>query len=315
MKFLAFPAQVLTEFAASSSVPLAIVLGNFDGVHCGHQALLQEAQKTSKVVLALTFQPHPVAYLKQQDSFLLTSYEQRADYLAQYGASYLCALDFAAICKLSPQEFIAKFLAVLPPPVTLVVGENFHFGYQQQGTPQTLIEALPQFKVKVVPLKKMATTNQEEMPVSSGRIRQLLREGQMQAVNLLLGHSYQLQGIVRRGQGLARQLNFPTANLALPPEQLLPPAGVYISTLIYQGQRMEAISYCGTRPTIARNLPPLLETHLLGHNLELYERFIQVELHLQLRPEFKFDSYSTLQDQITTDIHQARAWHQEQIGL
>ena len=162
----------------------------------------------------------------------------------------------------------------------------------------------------------MATPPEEnKLPVSSGRIRNLITQGNLCAANLLLNHPYQIQGKVLHGQALGKQLNFPTANLALPAEQILPPPGVYISTMIYQGQRLPAISYLGTRPTIARDLPPLLETHLLSQDLDLYEQFIQVNLHLQLRPQLKFDSYSLLQDQITTDKHQAMNWHQEQAKL
>ncbi|MBP5295776.1 MAG: riboflavin biosynthesis protein RibF [Bacteriovoracaceae bacterium] len=312
MKLLAFPAQILTEFSPALP-PLAVAIGNFDGVHRGHQALLQAAAAAGQIVLVITFKPHPVVFAQKQSAYLITPYAQRADYLAHYGADYLCTLDFAAIHQLSPEEFIAKFLAVLPPPVTIVVGENFRFGYQQQGTPQTLQAALPQFKVQVVPLTTMAVPpDHQALPISSGRIRRLLQDGQLTAANTLLGHPYQIQGVVQSGQGLATQLNFPTANLPMAADQLCPPAGVYVATMLYHGQALPAISYLGTRPTIARDLTPLLETHLLQQKINLYEQFVQVQLHLPLRPELKFDSLGTLQDQINTDIHQALAWHQEQ---
>ena len=303
MQVLTHPRQAL----ALNSAPLVVVLGNFDGVHLGHQALLAQAQAYGEV-LVLTLDPHPMVFLKKASRFLISSAELKAQWLAA-STKYLCTLDFTKIYQQSPAAFMAEYLADFPAHTAIMVGANFNFGYQQAGTPQTIQEAYPQFKVHVFPLQTFQDDHGNKLPISSRQIRALLQKGDLQKAAQLLGRPFTLDGTIKRGQGLAHQLNFATANLPISPTQILPPFGVYLSTLIHQETRYPAISYLGVRPSVAVHHIPLLETHLLTTNLDLYEKKVAVELSTLLRPEQKFNTITALQEQVALDMALAKKLH------
>lgn len=301
--------ELSTAVTASQSV--AIALGNFDGVHRGHQIVLEQVVKFANQAdpkpqpAVVSFNPHPRTFFTGQPQPLLTPLSEKIEQLEAVGIEQLVLLPFTqALAKLSPRQFVESILVNKLQAKLISVGQDFRFGYQRQGTVKDLHTLGQEFGITVA-ITDLIQTDTER--ISSSRIRQALLSGNLPRANHLLGRPYCLMGTVVTGQKLGRTLGFPTANLALPDDKLWPQFGVYAGwvTLSAVNNPIPAVINLGDRPTV-NGQAPSAEVHLLNWSGDLYGQSLRVDLHFYLRPEQKFANLNQLKDQIQADCDRAR---------
>lgn len=287
-----------------------LAIGAFDGVHRGHQAILQQLTAGAHAVgcpaVLLTFYPHPVEVLRGvQHSFYLTAPEEKAGLLAPFGLDALVTQAFdLAFSKTTAREFVELLVQHLGVQ-QLWVGADFALGHNREGDVPTLRrfgEALG-FQVQVVePVLEGGEV------ISSSRIRRLLAAGEVAEAATLLGRPYALSGEVEQGAGRGRTIGIPTANLKIWPQRAVPASGVYAGWAEVAGQRWPAVTNIGVRPTFDEKLQaPVVETHILDYDgSDFYGQALRLEFVARLRAEQRFDGIEALIAQIKADIVQAR---------
>ena len=286
----------------------AVAVGNFDGVHRGHQALVAaavaRARETGGSAVVLTFDPHPARVLRgDQSPSSLTTLAQKEELVSELGVDRLVALAFdAVLAALSPEAFVSEVLAALLGARHVVVGESFRFGQARQGNARTL-EALggrQGFDVQVV-----QPVLHGGRPISSSRVREALGVGDVKDAAALLGRPYALDGRVVRGDGRGRGLGIPTANLAVE-EQMLPARGVYAGRVrLPGGDWRAAVVNVGERPTFG-GTGVVVEAHLLDFSGDLYDARLRLSFQARLRGEERFASAEALVERIQADVRAAR---------
>ena len=284
-----------------------VTVGNFDGVHLGHRAILsqvrQRAQKLDCQPVALTFDPHPAQVLNPEGNLgLLTTAAQKIELLRDAGVSVVVqpfSLEFAAI---PAREFVRDFFVERLKVREVVIGHDYRFGYKREGNIDLLRqigEALG-FTVQVVWAVEV-----DKAVVSSSLIRAMLRLGKIREANRMLGRIYGVTGRVVAGKGRgAKVLGVPTANLASE-NDLLPSSGIYAVWVRLNGARLPGVANIGTCPTFD-NQEMTLEVHLLDFDGDLYGRVLRVEFVQRLREEKRFPSIDELAAQIRADMAEAR---------
>lgn len=310
----------VTSSLTKALTPTTVALGNFDGVHCGHQNVIQPILNSSPLTAAskhgygtvVTFNPHPQEFFTGQRRALLTPLPEKVEQLVHLGVQQLVLLPFdRELAALSPQQFVEQILVQQLHAQRISVGQDFRFGKQRGGTATDLqaIAASYGIPVEVIPLH----TCQGDR-ISSSSIRTALEQGDLQHAKTLLGRPYTLTGSVVQGQQLGRTIGFPTANLQLPPEKFLPRQGVYAvrasitepAPLRPCAPAYEGVMNIGCRPTVSGAYPSV-EVHLLDWSDDLYGKTITVQPEKFLRPEQKFASLEALKTQIQADCEAARA--------
>ena len=301
--------QVLRHFPSILAQPCALAIGNFDGLHLGHQALLAKLTQTAKQQqlksAVMTFEPHPREFFTpDQAPTRLASLREKLERFADAGVDivYLCRFDkkFAA---LSSEDFIQKILIQSVNAKTVLVGEDFRFGAGRRGGIEDIANA--GLRLIGLPQVNLAEAGIQQR-VSSTRVRNALAAGQLQAAKNLLGRAYSISGKVVRGVQLGRKLGFPTANVHMRHER---PAltGVYAVKL----DGLEGVANLGVRPTISGVPKLLLEVHLFDFNGDLYGRHVHVEFFQKIRDEMKFDGLPALSAQIAKDAQVARQFFKD----
>ncbi|HSA87738.1 MAG TPA: bifunctional riboflavin kinase/FAD synthetase [Nitrospira sp.] len=287
--------------------PVATI-GNFDGHHLGHHALLKQVVETARqaqgTALVLTFDPHPVKILAPHvDLRFLTDGEEKRARFEQAGIDEVVLLEFnQAFASLSPEVFAEQVLSKRLGLKEVFVGQHFVFGHKRTGQIGDLVSLGKRFGFVVHPIPPVRV---EGEVVSSTRIRHLIMAGQVDLAAVLLGRSYALSGVVSSGEGRGRTLGCPTANLRLPPDRVAPADGIYASVAILNQERHDAVSYIGTRPTFAGG-ERLLEVSILDGTHELYGRTLTVEFVARIRGDEQFGSGEALSRQIMADLDSAR---------
>ncbi|MCP5412911.1 MAG: bifunctional riboflavin kinase/FAD synthetase [Alphaproteobacteria bacterium] len=313
--------RILRHFA---DVPPAlkgavVAIGNFDGVHLGHRALIQEAAAQARALDAplavLSFEPHPQEYFRPSpECFRLTPLRVKARLLAELGVDGLFALPFdAEMARRSPMDFVQEVLLDGLGVKGVVVGRDFEFGKGRAGNLTTLSYAGAMEGFSVTPFDTVLTLEQEGAggeKISSTRIRTLLKEARPEDAARLLGRWWAIEARVEHGDARGRQMGFPTANMHLS-HCLAPAFGVYaVMVSIMDNDQVVArhagVANFGIRP-MYRTQVPLLETHLFDFDGDLYGQYLSVELVRWLRPEAKFPDLDALIAQIGADAAQARA--------
>ena len=289
-----------------------VAIGNFDGVHRGHQALLAEgralADRLGCAFHVLTFSPHPRRFFQPQaEPFLIAQPELKNQLLRQAGADHVLTLSFDdALSRLSATDFIQYILQDLLGARHIVVGQNFVFGHGRQGHVETLLA----HGFDVTALSPVSTP--DGLIYSSTAVRQALQCGDMPQAKNLLGRDWQMQGTVIQGQQRGRTINIPTANIAWPDDMIRPAFGVYAVTARLPGDKIySGIANIGIRPTVDDTpAQPLLEAHLFDFDGDLYGQDIGVTIQTFIRPEQKFADFAALKAQIDRDINAVRAYNQ-----
>ena len=305
-----------------------LTIGNFDGVHLGHQAILElvisRAQALGGESVLYTFEPHPRRVLQSESGLrMLETFDQKAEALEALGVDAVIAEPFdLAFSKISPEHFIQHYIHEGIRPVEVYVGYDFHFGRDREGSMRLLAERGPHlgFSVTVVP-----EVSVEGQDVNSTRIRELLGNGEVEAAAGLLGRPFSVRGEVTAGDRRGRGIGFPTANLA-PETEMLPGPGVYWGhlrcigdsrELVQRGlptKRLRAVTNVGYRPTFRDGRDLIAEAHVLDFDADLYGVQVDLTFEGRIRRERRFESVDALRSQIALDVEFARAQLRKESG-
>ncbi|MES2493039.1 MAG: bifunctional riboflavin kinase/FAD synthetase [Pseudomonadota bacterium] len=286
-----------------------IALGNFDGFHLGHQAVVGEAirwaREEGRPAIVATFDPHPMRlFVPDAPPFRLTTLDQRLDLFGAAGADAMLVIHFdTAVAGMTAPEWIEQTLAHHLGAAGVVTGEDFTFGKCRSGSPALLAELGGPFGIRA---RAVGAVNDADGPVSSSRIRAALHEGDCAGATRLLTRPFTIRGVVQHGDKLGRTIGFPTANLPLG-QYLRPRYGIYaVKGRLPDGQVLKGAANLGIRPTFD---PPkeLLEPYFFDFSGDLYAQQINVEFHAYIRPETKFDGVEALVAQMHRDCDEARA--------
>ena len=267
--------------------PTVISLGKFDGIHRGHELLMEKlAQKKEEGLKAaiFTFDIPPKKNVEHIEAKVLTTNEEKMHIFEGIGIDYL-------IEKLNVK--------------CIVAGEDFHFGHNRRGDYQMLKRYAPVYGYEALILSKM---KEDERDISSTFVREEIMAGNIEKANHLLGYRYFVTGMVKHGNQIGRTIGIPTINLIPPEEKLLPPFGVYVTEVFIDDKRYYGVTNVGCKPTIKGNNPVGVETHLLDFREDVYEKVVTVEFRTMIREERRFDSIEKLQEQMMNDIAFTRAF-------
>jgi len=304
MLVLKDPQEVARRFGR-----VVVALGNFDGVHIGHQRLIRQmvihAQKTGAAGVVFTFHPHPLQVLfPDKAPRLLISPEKRTELIARLGADALLMVPFNRdLARLSPEFFVHDVLHRQLGSKAVFVGFNYTFGHRGTGTPE-LLENLGQelgFMAQVLPPVQIGETI-----ISSTLVRQALEEGDIGRARSYLGYWPVLEGRVVLGDQRGRQIGFPTANLNINSDVLIPARGVYVAQVRVGDRVYDGVVNIGIKPTFGQGLTPTVEVHILEFAQVIYDEWVQLSLLHRLRGEVRFSSVPELIFQIKQDIEAAR---------
>ncbi|WP_337020199.1 bifunctional riboflavin kinase/FAD synthetase, partial [Oceanobacillus massiliensis] len=286
-------------------------IGFFDGIHKGHQQVIKtavnEAANQNMESAVITFHPHPSVVLKKgtQHVKYITPMKQKKELLQNLNVDRLYIIKFnKELSQLSPQEFIDHFIIGLNIK-HLVAGFDYSFGHRGQGNMENIRE-YTRDAFDFTTIDKVAL---EEEKVSSTRIRELLKAGKIDKANHLLGRPLKFSGIVVRGEQRGRELGYPTANLQLHEDVLLPKRGVYAVRVIYKSEIYEGMANIGTNPTFTEDRQDLsVEVNIFDYNNDLYGEELQVEWHRYIREEEKYQSAEALIKQMALDEKMIRSY-------
>jgi len=304
------------QFDSQTSVAnINLAIGNFDGVHLGHQKIIDELIEYSKInncsSAILSFKPHPRQFFSDEyRNFQIISEEEKIYLLNKQGIDHYFSLLFDEnIALMPPKDFITKILTEKLHSKHLIVGYDFKFGKNREGNASLLQEQSKKlgFGIDII---RPITSNYNSVVYSSSQIREFIRNGNVEKANLFLGRNWSMQGTVIKGDRRATAMNFPTANLD-PGELIHPKKGVYAIRAKYINKWSNGIANFGERPTVdGKRL--LLEAHLFEFNQDIYGKELTVEFLTFIREEKKFDTFSSLAEQIQKDIQLVKAYHSKQ---
>jgi riboflavin kinase/FMN adenylyltransferase len=285
-------------------------IGNFDGAHLGHAAVIARTRSLAAELgapsAALTFEPHPADFFAGRSVvFRLTPPTLKTGALKELGLDGVVTLTFnAALAALTAEEFVAKILVERLRVRAVVIGWDFHFGKGRGGSPAFLVEAGARHRFRVEVIEKVEAGASGTPAISSSAIRRALEAGDVETAARLLGRPYAVEGEVVAGRRLGRILGVPTANIALAPANRLA-HGVYAVRAKVGAERFDGVASFGTRPTVDDGAP-LLEVFLFDFSGDLYGTTMKVAFQAYLRPELKFDSLAALKTQMEKDAAEAR---------
>ncbi len=291
--------------------PCSIALGNFDGIHVGHQALIshavEKARDTGIKSGVFTFSNHPKNLFTGENTVKNIIYQQeKSDLIEGLGVDYLFNLPFTwEICHMEPIAFIDELLVDRMNLREAFCGFNYRFGFKAMGNPQILRQ---EGLIKGYNVNEIPPVMVDGDVVSSTLIRGLIRSGDMEECERFLGRKYSIGGEVVVGNRIGRTIGFPTSNITVDESMVTPPNGVYITNCIYNGEKYPSVTNVGVKPTIG-DFKKNMETHIFNFDKELYGKQIQVEFLKMTRDEVKFHGVEELSAQIKKDCENARAYH------
>ena len=288
-----------------------VTIGNFDGVHIGHQALLhtviEKAHAVGGSAVVMTFDPHPMRVLAPNGHPpLITLKEQKTELIAKAGIDILICIPFdRTFAAIPPRDFIEDLLVGRVGMKALAVGRDYTFGRNREGNLAMLKQWAPELGFEVMVVDWIPPSDNRFARISSTRVRELVMAGDMDGAKKLLGRNYQIRGQVASGRDRGgKLLGFPTANINLQ-DELSPKQGVYAVTVEYDDRLYEGVANIGYSPTFDDHLFTV-EVHILDFDQNIYGDRIRVNFIQRLRGEIKFDSIEALSEQIHCDIEQAR---------
>ncbi|MBA2337727.1 MAG: bifunctional riboflavin kinase/FAD synthetase [Acidimicrobiia bacterium] len=285
----------------------AATIGVYDGVHRGHRAIIgalgEQAGERDLALTVVTFRSHPAEVLApERVPPRLTTLDQQLDQFAALGVDAVAVLDFDdELRRLSAERFVVEVLVEALECAVVSVGEDFRFGYRQEGDVALLRELGTTHGFMVTP---MALVGDADGPFRASAIRAALAEGDLGEAGRILGRRFAVAGTVARGDGRGRSIGFPTANLELSPRQALPKRGVYAVWVRLDDGNAPGAANVGVRPTFAGDTE-VLEVHLLDSDRDLYDQAMEVEFVARIRDERRFDGVDELAAQIGRDVAEA----------
>lgn len=297
---LSYPNHILVD----NPETYALAIGFFDGLHKGHQTVIQNAVKEAKTLgiqsAVMTFNPHPSHVLgggKNKVGYI-TPFQEKVDVLASLGVDTLFVVEFnQALASLSPEQFVEFFIKQLGVK-HVTAGFDYSFGSKGAGT----MEDMKQLSGGLYETAVIGKVTDQEDKISSTRIRKLLSEGKVEEAAVLLGRNFRTIGTVVHGEKNGRKLGFPTANVLPPQDSILPLNGVYAVRFIVEGKTYDGVCNVGVKPTFEQNqAQAMVEVHVLDFDGDLYDKEVAVEWLYFIRKEKKFESFEALIEQIGKD--------------
>lgn len=298
--------NIITDFEQTSfkKINKVVTIGVFDGVHLGHIAVLNELQKIAEEKNAesclLTFNPHPKLVLEQIQHFkVLNLFEEKLKLLQKTALQNIIILPFTkAFSEYSAEEFVKNILIDVLQIQTLVIGYDHKMGKNRQGDFQHLKKLQEKYNFELIQLLELKNNQQK---ISSTEIRNYLNEGKITNANALLGYDYFLEGKVIQGNKIGKTIGFPTANLQIDSQKLLPKKGSYIVEIFFKNEKFSGMMNIGNRPTIDGKSQSV-EVNIFGFEGDLYGKNLRIAFKDFLRDEVKFDSIEQLRKQLKNDL-------------
>ncbi|NCC15060.1 MAG: bifunctional riboflavin kinase/FAD synthetase [Clostridia bacterium] len=300
----------ITDTHIEQNQPTAVTLGNFDGLHLGHRALIkltkQFAEEEGLQSVVFTFSPHPMLLFGKKENFALIMAPSEKKYtMEQMGIDAYIEYPFdQQFAAMSAEDFAIKLIFEKMQCRVLIVGENYHFGAGRSGDYEMLQKLGEARGVKVIAVPSVLF---EEERVSSSRIRKCLIQKDLEEANRMLTEPYFILGTVSEGKKLGRTIGFPTVNLIAHPLKLFPPNGVYATKTLYNGRYYYGVTNIGINPTV-NGTQKIVETYLLDFNENIYGKTLQTFFYKFLRSERKFSSVEELRRQIEVNAGQAKEY-------
>ncbi len=285
-----------------------ISLGKFDGIHRGHELLMErlaEKKREGLKAAIFTFDIPPRRNVQHVEAKVLTTNEEKMHIFEEMGIDYLIECPFTEeVMHMEPEDFIRMLVERLHVKC-IVAGEDFRFGHNRRGDYRMLQEYAGKLGYEALILKKM---KEDARDISSTFVREEIAAGNIEKANHLLGYRYFVKGMVKHGNQIGRTIGIPTINLIPPEEKLLPPFGVYVSEVVIGEERYQGVTNVGCKPTIEGNNPVGVETYLLDFHENVYDRIVTVEFISKIRAEHKFENIEALKEQMENDIAYAEAY-------
>ena len=288
-----------------------ITIGNFDGVHIGHQALFHEvierAEAMDGTAIAMTFEPHPIRVItKNGHPPLITLYEQKTELIEKAGLDVMICIPFTMeFAALSARAFVEDLLVKRIGVKAIIVGQDYTFGHKREGNVDLLKQYAEEMGFEVVVADWIQSSTVDNHRISSTAIRELVTEGEMEKAGKMLGRNYQIRGTVAHGRDRGgKLLGIPTANINLH-DELCPKVGVYAVIVHHDGRRYPGVANIGYSPTFDDHVFTV-EAHILDFDRDIYGEKIMVNFVERLRDEVKFSGISELVEQIQRDIAMAK---------
>ena len=283
-------------------------IGVFDGVHVGHQKIIRTmvaaAKKENKATAVITFHPHPAVVLRQLPMpFYLSTPEEKAEVFESLGVDITFTLNFTPEMASMPYQDFMQSITENLKLTQLWVGSDFALGKGRQGTTQRLSELGKQLGYELINFPHVMDNKEK---ISSSNIRKLIQNGDIHQANQALGRPYTIHGSVIHGDSRGRTLGFPTANLTISPEKILPPKGVYATLATLEGKVYQSVTNIGYRPTFENEkFQNRIETFIIGFSDNIYQKPMGLSFIEWLRPEMRFEDVSGLIQQIKKDVEHA----------
>lgn len=288
--------------------PTVLSIGKFDGLHRGHELLMDsvfEKKKEGLKAAIFTFDISPKKAIEDDTGALLTTNEEKMHLFEKIGIDYLIECPFTDEVMHMPAEDFIKMLVKRLSARCIVAGTDCSFGYQRRGDYKMLKQYAPVYGYEARIVDKMQYKGRD---ISSTYIREEIATGNMEKAHLLLGYAYFVQGEIVHGNQIGRTIGIPTINLIPPKEKLLPPFGVYVAEAEIEGKSYKGIANVGCKPTIEGNNPIGVETHLLDFSGDLYGKHAKVSLLKRVRGEKKFHGIEELKQQMEKDVLFSRSY-------
>lgn len=287
--------------------PTAVTLGKFDGLHRGHDLLMQTVLEYSRnyhlASVAFTFDIPPRNKVEEIVANVLTTNDEKEYIFEKRGIDYLIECPFTTeVMAMEPKEFIAWICKALHMKY-VVVGDDFHFGHKRAGDYKTLQQYEAEFGYKTIVIDKLKDSNRD---ISSTYVREKIADGNIRKANELLGYKYFIKSEILHGKKLGRTIGVPTINMILPPHKLLPPNGVYVTEVLVDGKTYMGVTNIGCKPTVTEERVLGVETYIDNFHQDVYGEKIVVSFLKFIRPEQKFGSIEELKAQMQSDIEVSR---------
>ncbi|MCP4897951.1 MAG: bifunctional riboflavin kinase/FAD synthetase [bacterium] len=306
--------KIISDPLRAEDPPRSAILsiGNFDGVHVGHQAVLrhvvERAREVGATATAMTFDPHPVKVLRPREApTLLSTLAQRLQIIERTGIEVALVVPFTPqFARMQAADFISEVLVNRLQVREVYIGRNFRFGADRQGDVELLVAKGEEhgFVAAAAPIVKLG-----DVVVSSTRVRKAVAEGEVEEAWQLLDRPVHADGLVLQGKRLGRKLGFPTLNVEVENE-LVPTRGVYVTAVHIPsfGRTFPSVTNVGVRPTVYENSNVTIESHLLDFTADVYDERVRLYFLKRLRAEREFQSPTQLMSQISKDVEQAQLW-------
>lgn len=291
--------------------PTALSLGKFDGVHRGHKELIDnllQKKKEGMKAAVFTFDIPPKKLTQNNNYRVISTNAEKCGILQERGIDFLLQCPFTPeIMCMEPEDFVDWIVTGLHVKC-IVVGSDFHFGHDRRGDYRVLERLAGRYGYELIVVDKLKFKGRD---ISSSYVRDELIKGHIETANELLGYPFFVRSEVIHGRQLGRKLGIPTINMELPAEKILPPKGVYVTTVSIEKKCYAGVTNVGCKPTVNNTNKVGVETHILDYNGDLYGMELQVNFFSYIRPEQKFASVEELQEQMEKDINTSHKYYRD----